>query len=309
MKPVTFGRALALGGRAAFARATPPLLAALAAAVGAVASTLLWAGSLGVLVGARDGTLVVGLLLVLAIAWLLQAAVLGGAVLQAKATLRLQPVPSFPEAILRAAPRALGWAALAAAALLAWQGWQLGVGGSGALLFLRGLAGGRGGLAGALALALAASVGSLGTVFLQLVSELALVRAVARDEPSAVAGWEAGSGLLARPWVPLGLLVLTGVLAAAVGGLAATLGGMGAPFIARYRAPTTLLEVAIAALATSVAQLVRLGAFAALELDRSGELPAPPAPPRPVVPRAELVLEAEPVLEARAVGPPPESAG
>jgi hypothetical protein len=309
VKPVTFGRALALGGRAAFARAAAPLLVGLAAAGGALASTLLWAASLGVLVGAQDGMLVVGLLLALAIAWLLEAAVLGGAVLQASATLRGQQIPPLSEAMYRAAPRALGWAALAAAALLAWNVWELVVGGSGTLLFLRGLFGGRGGLAGALGLALVGSLGLLGTLFLQLVSEMALVRAVARDEGVAVAGWEAGRALLGRPWVPLGLLALTALLGAAVGGMATLIGGMGAPVGGRYLVPTTLLEIAIATLATSLAQLVRLGAFAALELDRNGELPAPPVPPAPRVPRAELVLEAEPVLEARAVGPPPEAAG
>jgi hypothetical protein len=50
---------------------------------------------------------------------------------------------------------------------------------------------------------------------------------------------------------------------------------------------------------------VRLGAFATLELGRSGELPEPPDSPAPAVPvpRAELVLGSETVLEARVVDP------
>jgi len=73
--------------------------------------------------------------------------------------------------------------------------------------------------------------------------------------------------------------------------------------LARGAAP---LELTIASLASAVALLVRLDAFSALELDKTGELPPAVGTPAPSVPRAELLLEAEPVLEARAVGPFPK---
>jgi len=212
--------------------------------------------------------------------------------------------------VVLAAPRSLPWGAVAALALLAWTSWQLGVGLSGTLLYLRGLFAGAGGPAGALGLALVATVGPLGAVSLELFLELALVRSVCRDEPLAVAGSGAASALLARPGLPFGLWALTAVLAAAVSGTAAGLATLAPPAEGRYEVPIVLVQAAIGALAGALAVLVRLGAFTALELDRSGELPAPPVPPpAPPVPRAELILEAEPILEARAVGPPPGTPG
>jgi hypothetical protein len=195
---------------------------------------------------------------------------------------------------------------LAAAALLAWQGWETLLSGSGLVLFMRGLFVGTGGLAGALALALALTLGPLGAIFLQLVVEMALVRSVVRDESPATAGWEAARALLARPWAPLGLLAVTGLVSLAVVGSAAVIAGMAPPQAVRFKLPLIMIEGAIAALAGAVAQLVRVGAFAALEVDRTGELPAPVTPPPspPSVMRAELVLDAGPVLEARAVDPP-----
>jgi len=296
--PVTFGRALALGASTTFSRAAPVLLLGLAAASGALCSTLLWVTGLASLLDASERVRFLGLLVAALVAWMLQAAVLGGAVHQAGAALRGEPVLPLFEAIRVAAPRALLWAVLAGAALLAWNGWEL-------LLFLRGLLHGRSALSGALALALAASVGPLGALFLQLATEMALVRSVVRGEPPPVAGWEAARSLLGRPWAPLGLLVLTALLAAAVAGTTAVLAGMGPPRPLRIAGGAALLQVAIASLASAVAQLVRLGSFAALELGRSGELPAPAAPrgPPPPVLRAELVHGEGQVFEARSVEP------
>jgi hypothetical protein len=303
--PVTFGRALALGASTTFSRAAPVLLLGLAAASGALCSTLLWVTGLASLLDASERVRFLGLLVAALVAWMLQAAVLGGAVHQAGAALRGEPVLPLFEAIRVAAPRALLWAVLAGAALLAWNGWELLLGGSGLLLFLRGLLHGRSALSGALALALAASVGPLGALFLQLATEMALVRSVVRGEPPPVAGWEAARSLLGRPWAPLGLLVLTALLAAAVAGTTAVLAGMGPPRPLRIAGGAALLQVAIASLASAVAQLVRLGSFAALELGRSGELPAPAAPrgPPPPVLRAELVHGEGQVFEARSVEP------
>ena len=138
---------------------------------------------------------------------------------------------------------------------------------------------------------------------------MALVRAVVRDEPPATAGWEAARALLARPWAPLGLLLLTALLAAAVAGTRAVLSGLGAPRgLHRLLGGAALIQLAIAALASAVAQLVRLFSFVALELGRSGELQVSPPPPAPV-PRAELVLDEGVILEARVVDRPPRTGG
>ncbi|HXX32569.1 MAG TPA: hypothetical protein VEJ89_17840 [Myxococcaceae bacterium] len=310
MIPLSFGQALARGARAGLGRPGPPLLVALAATGGALATTLLWAASLGALAGARAGAFAPGLLVCVILAWVLQSAVLGGATLQDAAELRGRPVPSLGEAMVEAARRSLPWGVLAGLTLLVWSAWQLGVGGAGALLFLRGLVARQGGLAGALGLALAGSVGPLVALFLQLVVEMALVRSLCRDESPSVAGWEAGRTLLARPGLPVGLWALTALLAAAVAGTAAALASMGPPLPSGRELGVAALQAAIGGLATSVALRVRLGAFAALELSRSEELVPPPMPPRPpAVPRAELVLEPEPILEARAVGSAPETPG
>gem|GEM_PF-4856171 len=303
MKPLSFGRALRLGASTAFCRAAPPVLLALAAAVWTLCLGLLWVTGFASLLSAGAGERFWAALVAVVAAWVLQACVLGGAAQQAGAALRGRDVPPFLQALGLVAPRALGWAVLAAAALLAWNAWQLLVGASGALLFLRGLFHHPGGLAGALGLALVATVGPLGALFVQLVAEMALVRAVVRDESAAVAGWEAAGALLRRPWAPAGLWLLTEVLAAAVAGTAAVFSALAPPAPLRLAAAGTFLQVAIGTLARAVAQLVRLGAFCALEIDRSGELPPAAAPPQPGIPRAELVLDAGPILEARAVEP------
>ena len=303
MTPLSFRRALGLGASAGFARAAAALLLGLAALATGLCGTLLWRTGLAAVVEEGRTARFLCFLGATAAAWLLEASVLGGAVRQAAMSLRGRDVPPLPEAMASAVPRALGWAVLAGAAMFAWTGWQLVVGASGFLLYLRGLLHGGGGLAGALGLSLVATLGPLGAIFLQLVVEMALVRSVVRDEPASVALWEATRALLARPWVPFGLLVLTAVLAAAVGGLAAALAGMAPPTSLHLGRATALLVLAIASLASAVALLVRLDAFVALELDRTGELPPPLARAPPAVPRAELVLDAEPVLEARPVEP------
>jgi hypothetical protein len=301
--PVSFRSALGLGAATGFARASPALLLGLAALATGVCAALLWRSGLAVVGGGGQTPRFLCFLGATAAAWLLEASILGGAVRQAALSLRGGDVPPLPEAMASAVPRALGWAVLAGAAVFAWTGWQLLVGASGFLLYLRGLLHGGGGLAGAMGLSLVATVGPLGAVFLQLAVEMALVRAVVRDEPASVGLWEATRALLSRPWVALGLLALTAVLAAVVGGLAATLVGMRPPASLHLARGAALVQLAIASLASAVALLVRLDAFVALELDRTGELPPPVAPAAPAVPRAELVLDAEPVLEARAVEP------
>ena len=303
MTPLSFRRALGLGASAGFARAAAALLLGLAALATGLCGTLLWRTGLAAVVEEGRTARFLCFLGATAAAWLLEASVLGGAVRQAAMSLRGRDVPPLPEAVASAVPRALGWAVLAGAAMFAWTGWQLVVGASGFLLYLRGLLHGGGGLAGALGLSLVATLGPLGAIFLQLVVEMALVRSVVRDEPASVALWEATRALLARPWVPFGLLVLTAVLAAAVGGLAAALAGMAPPTSLHLGRATALLVLAIASLASAVALLVRLDAFVALEFDRTGELPPPLVRAPPAVPRAELVLDAEPVLEARPVEP------
>jgi hypothetical protein len=308
MTPVSFRRALGLGFSGAFAHAAPALLVGLGALASTLCTSLLWLQGFSALVDGSANSRLVGLALATLAAWLLEAAVLGAAVRQAAFALRGQTAPPLLSALTSAAPRALGWAILTAAALLAWTGWQLLVATSGALLFLRGLLhGGGGGLGGALGLALVATVGPLGALFLQLAVETALVRSVVRDESASVALYEGARAVLARPFVYIGLLALTALLAATVSGSATALSSMGAPTSVRLLRGTAFLQLAIASLASAVALLVRLDAFVALELGRTDELPPLPVPPRPVVPRAELILDAAPILEARAVGP--ESGG
>jgi hypothetical protein len=305
--PLRFGRALALGAANGFSRPGPALLLGAASACSSVCATLLWMTGLAALLEGGVHKRLLGLVVAALMSWLLQAAILGGAVHQTGAALRGVPVLPLFAAIAAAAPRALPWAVLAGAAELAWNGWELLVGGSGLLLFLRGLLHGRGGgLLGALALALVGSLGPLCALFLQLVAEMALVRSVVSDEPPPVAGYEAARTLLARPWAPLGLLFLTAFLAAAVGGAAAVLSSMGPARPLRLLGAAAILQVAIASLAMAVAQLVRLSSFAALELGRTGELGPAAAPPVPAppAPRAELVLDTGQVLTARVVEPP-----
>jgi hypothetical protein len=300
---VSFRRALGLGASAAFSRAAPALLLGLAVLAGTCCITLLWLNGLGSLVHGGAKARLLALLLGAVLAWVLQAALLGGAVRQATSTLLGRPVPSLTEAMASSMPRALSWAVLAGAALLGWMGWEFLVGASSLLLFLRGLLHAGGGLAGALGLALLASLGPLGALFLQLSLEMALVRSVVREEPASVALWESSRTLLARPWAPFGLLVLTAFVAATLVGTAAALAGMGPPLTLRFARGTALLQLCIAGLASAMALLVRLDAFAALELGRTAELPPAPMPIGPAAPRAELVLDGTPVLEARAVEP------
>lgn len=306
MTELPFRRALGLGASAAFLRAAPALVLGLAALASTACAALLWVNGLAALVDDGAKGRLTGLLVAAAAAWVLEAAVLAGAVRQAACGLRGLDVPPLLDAMVSAAPRALGWAALAGAALLAWMGWEVLLGTSGLLLFLRGLLHGGGtGLAGAFGMALLATLGPLGALVLQLLVEMALVRAVVREEPAPVALFEAARSLLGRPWAPLGLLLLTAFLAAAVTGTAAGLAGMGPPLSLRVARGAALLELCISSLASAVALLVRVDAFAALELGRMGEVPPAPVPsgPPPSVPRAELVQAAEPVLEARAVEP------
>jgi hypothetical protein len=304
---VSFRRALGLGATTAFSRASAPLLLGLAALSSSLCSTLLSMTGVAALVDGGARVRFVGLLVAALVAWVLQASVLGGAVQQAGAAMRGAPVLPLPEAILSAAPRALRWACLAGAAVLAWNGWTLMVGGSGLLLFFRGLLHGSGGVQGALGLALAATLGPLVAVFVQLVAEMTLVRSVLRAEPPASSAWEAARSLLVRPWAPLGLLALTAFLAATLAGAVAVLAHTGPHRPFRLAGGTALVQLALGSLALALAQLVRLFAFCALELGQSGELVAPAAPPPPAtaVPRAELVVDSGPILEARAVAGAP----
>lgn len=305
MRPLSFRRALGLGVSAGFARAAPALLLGLSALATALCSRWLWRSGFAAASG-RGHAAFLCLLGATAVAWLLEATVLGGAVRQGAFSLRAQDVPALRESMAATVSQALRWAVLAGSAVFAWTGWQLLLGASGALLFLRGLVHGGGGLTGALGLSLAFTLGPLGAVYLQLVVEMALVRSVLKEEPASVALWEASRALLARPWAPVGLLLVTAVGAAAVGGLAAAVAAMAPPTALHLARGAALLELTIASLASAVALLVRLDAFSALELDRTDELPPAVGRAAPSVPRAELLLDAEPVLEARAVGPFPK---
>jgi hypothetical protein len=160
---------------------------------------------------------------------------------------------------------------------------------------------------GAAGLAAALSVGAIAGPLLGFWLEVALARAVVRREGVAVAGAEAWRTLGERPGFVLGAWFVTALPAFGVATLVRTFLGMAPPpswaTIAAQGTGLVLL-----ALIDAMATVVRLDAYAALELDRAGVLPPLPVPPPPV-PRATLV-EPSTILQARLVPPPgPGGAG
>jgi hypothetical protein len=159
-------------------------------------------------------------------------------------------------------------------------------------------------LLGAAGLAGVLSVAAIAAPVLGLWLELALVRAVVRREGIALAGAEAWHTLGQRPGFVVGAWLATALPAVGVAGTVQVFLGMRPPpsWATVAAQGTGLLLVA---LIDAVAAVVRLDAYAALELDREGALPAPPPPPdpAPVVPRATLVPPAS-VVQARLVPPP-----
>jgi len=196
----------------------------------------------------------------------------------------------------------LAWAVGAAAVHLALSLWfWTGLLGAGVTYLL-----GEGPLPvlGAAGLAAVLSVGAIAGPLLGFWLEVALARAMVRREGIAVAGAEAWRTLGERPGFILGAWFATALPAFGVATLVRTFLGMApAPSWATVAAQGTGLV--LLALIDAVATVIRLDAYAALELDRAGGLPplpvSPPAPPP--VPRATLV-EPSTILQARLVPPP-----
>jgi hypothetical protein len=135
--------------------------------------------------------------------------------------------------------------------------------------------------------------------FVDLFTQLGLVRAVVRREGVAIALFESVREWWRRPWAPIVILMVTGfafgVLQTAAS--SSTRGQMVG--VGDQRAAVALFGGTLGALlhafVSALLDLTRLHAFAALELNRQGRV-LPPVPPVPraslVVPRAELVVDA-----------------
>jgi hypothetical protein len=296
------GRLLALGTGAALSSPVAVL------AVGATLAVALVIGStLPVALFQADpkaqagGTLVGGALALLLGAALARAVALAGAVAQSAAQLRGQPV-GLVEAVGRSAGTGLVWAIGAAVAQLAfrlwvWTGFLATLG---ALLFAPPAAS----LLGAAGLALVISVALLGGFVLFLWLEVALARAVVIGGGVARASADATQLLLRRPGFVVLAWLVTALPALAISGFVQTLLGF-SPRVGWASAAASGIGLLLLALLDATATVIRLGAFAAAELDAAGELPVPPPP----VPRATLV-EPGSIVQARMVGPSgPETAG
>lgn len=289
------GRLLALGAGAALSAP----VAALAAA-GALAVALIVQSTLPVAWFQSDpeaqagGTLVRGALGLLFGAALARAVALAGAVAQSAARLRGQPV-GFLDAVGRSAGTGLLWAVGAAAAQLAFRLWVW----TGFLATLAALvfAPPAPALLGAAGLALVLSVALLGGFVLWLWLELALMRAVVVGGGVARAAADATHLLLQRPGFVFLAWLVTAVPALAVSGFVQTLLGF-SPRVGWASAAASGIGLLLLALIDATATVLRLGAFAAVELDAAGEIPLPPPP----VPRATLVDPGS-IVQARPVGP------
>jgi len=296
------GRLLAVGTGAALSAPVALLAAAGTLAVAMVVGSTLPVALLQADPGAQaGGTLVRGALVLLLGAALARAVALAGAVAQSAAQLRGQPV-GVVEAVGRSAGTGLVWAVGAAAAQLAlrlwvWTGFLAALG---ALVFAPPAAS----LLGAAGLALAISVALLGGFVLFLWLEVALVRAVVIGGGVARAAADATQLLLQRPGFVVLAWLVTALPALATSGFVQTLLGF-SPRVGWASAAASGIGLLLLALIDATATVIRLGAFAAAELDAAGELPVPPPP----VPRATLVDPGS-IVQARAVGPPePGAAG
>ena len=157
---------------------------------------------------------------------------------------------------------------------------------------------------GAAGLAAVLAVAAIAGPLLGLWLEVALARAMVRREGIAVAGVEAWRTLGARPGFVLVAWFATALPAFGVAMLVRTFLGM-APPPSWATIAANGIGLLLLALIDAVATVVRLDAYAAVELDRAGALPPLPVPPQapPPVPRATLV-EPSTIIEARLVPPP-----
>jgi hypothetical protein len=294
------GWLLRMGWRAAGSSALPVLALAGALAISQVVwRTLPVALLTGVPALRLEETLLVSAGMLLLLSSMVRAAVLAVGVQSGAARLRTAPSSLSPE---RAGLRGILWAGVAVVVDQVLSVWFWGV------LAASGVATVLGGpgvsLLGATGVALVLTLGAFLVPAAALWLELALVSAVTRPARLGEAAGAALRTLLARPGAVVVLWLLTavpaGFLAAGIQLLQA-----GAPGPGRASAAAAGVVILLVALVEALATLVRLDAFAALALDRTGELPAPPprpAPAAPAIPVATLV-PASAVVEARPVGP------
>ncbi len=207
---------------------------------------------------------------------------------------RLQSPPVGFLAVASRALIALGGTLLVDAFVTAWKwaaltatGWA----------FLAALAAQEGGGRAAFALALCLVLLLWLALFVRMWVEAALVASVMRDEPFATSLARAALALAQRPAPYLGILLLTGI----VGGVGeVALAGILQLFTAGDLPPDALLPWVFASRAAAAILVAwplafawgtRVAAFAALDLDSRGQLPAPPPPKAAPVPKAIPVAE------------------
>lgn len=240
----------------------------------------------------------------LAAAWLAaraaRAVVAYGALTASAAALQRQPEPAAGPALLGTAGRALGYFALSSALeifLRVWvwtslvaTGWS----------FLA--TAGQGGAAATPSLGLAFTLSAAAPLSLALAlwSDASLARSAGRGEPFSVALLETARALWRRPWAPLAIVVVTGLLrwtaevsVTSVAGLASPAALSGGPPPAALGAQLT--GGLLVALAAAIFELARLVGLQALDLDVDR------GPAEPIL---ALPVQAEPILEATPVDAP-----
>lgn len=299
------GRVLSLGGKAAFSSWGAFVAAFLASAVASLATSaaagLVWL----FLSGAREQTVAVGALglgLLWLTARLVRAIALGAGVLQASDRLRGSPARPSAEAAAEGASRSIAW--FVDGVVFDWLrgAWQALALAATGYLYLRALVLGQHGLGSAVGLALAATVAVALWIAVRLWLDVSIARALSRGESFLVALYESAGALWDDPWRPLAILVITGVLAALFEAFAGLAPGqlVGPGGVQAMWATGAVIGAAVVGFVDTGAQLLRLGALAALELGRSGSLPEPPTPAR-----AEPILQAEIVVDAKPLSPSP----
>jgi hypothetical protein len=287
------GQALRLGGRSTFSSWGAYLGAFVAALVAALAvgasAGLFWLLPLGVDVHTLMlGGVALGLLWLTA--QLLRALLLGAGLLQASARLRgVSPLP-VGAAVGEAASRSWAWFLYGILLETLRAGWQLLALGLGGFAYVHSLITGAHGVLDAAGLAIAVTAAVALWIGFALWVDYAFARAIA-GSPFAVALFDSVGILWRAPGRPLAILLLTGLIAGGLHLLVGVTPGelVGPGGVRPLWLWGALVGAAVAAFVDTGVTLLRLGAFAALEV---GE-------PEPIV-------EATPILEATPVEPGPQ---
>jgi hypothetical protein len=300
-----FSRVLSLGARASWSGWATFLGAFLASAAAALAVSasagLFWLLAVPVdLHTLAIGAVGLGLLWFTAQA--IRAVLVGANLTQASARLRRDAVPTLREAVGASASRSFAWLLYGLLLEGMRAGWQLLTLGLAAFAFGHALFFGAHGLLGAAGLALAVTVAVALWLSLALWVDYAFARSIVRLTASK-GGADPGSsylvtlfdsvGVLWRsPWPPLAILVVTALVAGALELLVGLAPGqlVGQGGLRALLIFGALLTAALTAFIDTGAVLLRLGAFAVLELEAARELPEPP--------RVEPIVEAAAIVDA-----------